>query len=116
MYNFIIEFNPYSRLNGGLNDTRTIYVSGICIVAKNQKFGKAYHSPYIKHMDGSFAKVAGSNSYPLLWPVVGPKKKKKRGTVTLHIKGFPRYPKFDLDQKKCEEYYPHITIKNITKI
>jgi hypothetical protein len=98
-YNFEIHFERYQQTSC-LNDVRAIYVSGICIAAKNQKFGKPYISKYVKNVLGAFLFVAGSERYPTLYP--------KNKAVVLTLEGFPHYPVLNVT-----EHQTHITIKNV---
>jgi len=103
MYNFDIVFSEYQTKNVFLEDIQRLCVSGICIVAKNDKFGGFYFSKYIDKRIGNFRNVCGSNNYPTLKP--------QRKNVILHIKNFPHAPVLETTQ-----YQPHIMIKNICAI
>lgn len=109
MYSFEIEFNRIKRDNI-LYCHRAIYVSGICIVAKNDKFGNFYFSKYIKKRIGNFLNVCGSNQYPELCPA--------KNKVTLYIHNFPKFPTLNNPYEKSLgdsgwEFIEHIKIKNI---
>jgi hypothetical protein len=111
MYSFEIEFNRI-KMDTELVAHQSIYVSGICILAKNNKFGGFYFSKYIKSKVGKFHNVCGSNRYPSLQPI--------KDKVLLKIEGFPRNPTIDNPYEKSLgesglEYIKHIQIKNITK-
>ncbi len=66
MYSFELHFESYKRLPGCLEDTRRVYVSNICIVAKNNKYHQFYFSDYVTKMKGKFEPVTGSHNYPQL--------------------------------------------------
>lgn len=105
MYSFELHFESYSR-NTSLTDTRRVYVSNICIVAKNNKYHQFYFSDYVTRMKGKFAPVAGSHSYPILMP-----RSKK---VILYVENFPVEPKINSFREICDKYIlPHLSIKNI---
>jgi len=82
-YSFKVTFNKYERKTC-LNDTRTINVSNITIVAKNAKFGCIYRSGYVKFQKGKFNYASGSNNYPILFPM-GKK-------VEIFVTNFPCFP------------------------
>ncbi len=100
-YSFEIIFDKHDRSSPFLEDVQGIFVSKICIVAKKQKFGKFYFSKYIKKSTGKFRHSAGSNAYPILFPVK---------QVILFIENFPSYPVFT---NKIMEHKPFLKIKNI---
>lgn len=99
-YSFKITFNRYERRTC-LSDVRTINVSGITLVAKNSKFGCIYRSDYVKFQKGKFYYTAGSNNYPILFPM-----SKK---VELFVSGFPNYPQI-IEQRD------HISISDIQQL
>lgn len=101
MYSFDIVFSDYETQSVFLDDVQRVYVSGVCIIAKNQKFGGLYFSKYIAKRIGNFRYVCGSNNYPTL--------KAQGKQVTLHIKNFPHLPVLQTTQE-------HIAIKNICEI
>lgn len=111
MYSFEIEYNKV-KIDIYLLEHQSLYVSGICIVAKNDKYGQFYFSKYIKEKEGMFRNVCGSNRYPSLQP---------RGSkVILKIEDFPKYPVINNPYEKSLrekglEYIKHIMIKNIIK-
>jgi hypothetical protein len=83
--------------------TKSIYVSDICIVAKNQKVGGLYFSKYVDEKIGKFQHVAGSWNYPILYVSGG----KVGDKVMLRVKDFPKKPIFKTDKNVS------IIIKNI---
>lgn len=72
-----------------MDDMRTIYCGNTCLVAKNNKFGQLYLHKTAKIIRGSFAKVAGSNSHPILIA---------NDEVHIKFENFPRYPNITTDQ------------------
>lgn len=100
MYSFQIEFQQYKQTNPTLENIQAVFVSGICIVSKNDKFGKFYFAKCVKNVSGRFKHVAGSERYPTLYP--------QTKSVVLTIKGFKKYPVLAVN-----EYQSHIQIKNI---
>lgn len=63
---FTLVIKPYKRENCTLDDMRVIYSDKTCLVAKNSKFDGLYIHKSGKIIKGSFYKVAGSVSYPIL--------------------------------------------------
>ena len=112
MYNFEIHFNQIKPTTP-LVCIKAVYISGICVVAKNSKFGNFYFSKYIKKLKGKFKQTCGSNKYPYL--------NAENKKVVLQITNFPIYPVLDnvyqhsLGEKGIE-FLQHITIKNIENI
>jgi hypothetical protein len=100
MYSFQIIFDQYTRTSPVLEDVRGVYVSGICIAAKNDKRGQIYISKHVKNVQGKFLYIAGSERYPILYP--------KSKSVILTVTGFPKFPILLVN-----EYQGHITIKNV---
>lgn len=88
-YSFEIDFKKFNRTNPTLEDVQAIYVSGICIMAKNSKYGNFYKSKYVKEVKGKFANGAGSHSYPILYPVKDTK---------IIVQDFPKEPKLDFSE------------------
>lgn len=87
--------------------TRSIYVSGVCIIAKNSKFsGALYQSKYIKKVWGKFRRVAGSNSYPVLSPLYE--------KATILVTNFPNNPKLETVKENIEiiDVKKHQTIQS----
>lgn len=103
MYSFELHFAKHKPA-WLLADTQALYVSGICLAAKNAKYGQFYFSKYIKSMKGTFAKVAGSHSYPMLFP--------NGNKVVLYVENFPKYPKLIFNELETK-WKTHITIENI---
>lgn len=69
----------------------TLTLSDIHIIGKDGKFeparifkGNQKKFKYVINIKGQFSKVAGSNSYPLLWW--------KGEYIDIEIKNFPRFP------------------------
>ena len=100
MYSFQIVFEQYTRTFPTLEDVGRIVVSGVCLIAKNDKRGQIYISKHVKNVQGKFLYIAGSERYPMLYP--------KSKTVILTVAGFPKYPILLVN-----EYQGHITIKNV---
>ncbi len=92
-YSFVIDFKKFVRKSPVLEDVQAIYVSGICIVAKNSKYGDFYKSKYVKEVKGKFAYGAGSHSSPILYPI-------KDTQIIVH--NFPKEPKLDFDKIDIE--------------
>jgi hypothetical protein len=112
MYDFKIHFTPVKPTTS-LVCIKAVYVSGICIVAKNSKFGDFYFSKYIKSIQGKFKHVCGSVRYPYL-NTQGKK-------VILQITNFPVYPSLDnIYQNSLGEigleFLQHITIKDVKHV
>jgi hypothetical protein len=106
MYNFEIVFEKHKRTSPTLQDIQSIYVSGICICAKNNKFGKFYFNErYIKNVSGKFYHVAGSVRYPILFP--------QSDKVVISVRDFPRKPDLQKDDLDTQ-YKPFIYLQNIT--
>lgn len=96
-YSFEIHFDKYNRTTC-LSDMRRIVVSGITIVAKNNKVGGLYFSKYVKSRNGNFSKVAGSIAYPILFTSCD--------KVVLKIEDFPKPPILEKDEK----WHSHINL------
>lgn len=103
-YNFKIHVKPFKRTSPYLQDVKNIYVSGICIVAKNSKEGGFYYSEYATKEQGNFHNVAGSIKYPALLP---------KTRVVIKVTNFPRKPNLQLDMP---EYKDYISISDIQEI
>lgn len=58
MCSFDIVFKKYIRTSPELQDIKSIYVSGICIMAKNSKVGDFYISKYIDNIEKQFVYCA----------------------------------------------------------
>lgn len=93
IYSFVIDFKKFVRKSPVLEDVQAIYVSGICIMAKNSKYGDIYKSKYVKEVKGKFAYSAGSHSSPILYPV-------KDTQIFVH--NFPKEPKLDFSKYDIE--------------
>lgn len=102
-YNFKIVFKKYKRTSPILQDVRSIYVSDICVVAKNSKHGQFYFSKYVSHLSGRFFNVAGSVRYPILYPI--------KNKVTIHVENFPKKPILE----EFDEYTDFISIEDISE-
>lgn len=89
-YNFQITIKQYERSSPTLHDMRVVRATGICIVAKNSKFGGLYLHPKAKIVKGRFEHVAGSNSYPILYP--------KSKEVVIEVTDFERFPEITTDR------------------
>lgn len=83
-YSFKLVFKKYLRKSPSLQDVRSIYVSDICIVAKNSKHGGFYFSKYVSKITGKFHYAAGSVRYPILFPI--------KDKVVIQVEGFPKKP------------------------
>lgn len=100
-YNFKIHVKPFKNTSPYLQEVRSIYVSGICIVAKNSKEGCFYYSKYAIKEQGNFHYVAGSIKYPALLP---------KTRVIIKVTNFPRKPNLQLH---LPEYKDYISISDI---
>jgi hypothetical protein len=87
-YSFVINFRKYIRKIPQLEDVKAIYVSGVCIIAKNSKYGDFYKSKYVKQVKGKFAYGAGSHASPILYPT-------KDTQIIVH--NFPKKPELDFN-------------------
>lgn len=102
-YNFKIVFKKYFRTSPTLQDVRSVYVSDICIVAKNSKHAQFYFSKYVSRLAGKFSNVAGSVRYPILYPI--------KNKVTIHVENFPKKPILE----EFNEHQNFISIEDITE-
>lgn len=103
-YSFKIQIKPFSVKSPYLETIRRIYVSNICIVAKNSKEGGIYLSNYAKIIQGRFFYVAGSVRYPILVP---------KGHITIKVKDFPFKPCFTWNHMGAKEYINYLSITDI---
>lgn len=108
MYTFEIHFNQVKETTP-LVCIQSVYVSNICIVAKNNKVGGFYFSKYITSKKGTFKHICGSVRYPHL---------NTESKVILEIKNFPTYPSLDNPYQdslgaKGLEFLQHIILKDI---
>lgn len=99
MYNFDLVIDKYERKWPALQDVQSVVVSGICLVAKNKKYGGFYYSKYIKNKRGNFLYGAGSHNWPILYT---------NGKVILKVKDFPVEPIITLT-----EHQQYVSIQNI---
>lgn len=83
-YSFTLVFNKWERKNAFLDDIRTVSTGNTTLIAKNKKVGGLYIHPTGKIVKGSFYKVAGSHSSPILWT---------NDKVVIEFNGFPFNPK-----------------------
>lgn len=102
LYSFDIVFEKYERRVPVLDDVRGVYVNNICIISKQNKFGKFYKSKFVKDIKGRFEYSAGSNSSPILYP--------KNRRVVIAVEGFASYPELTMP---LLEHKPFLSIKNV---
>ncbi len=107
LYSFDIEFKKYKRTNPTLEDVKFIFVSGICIACKEDKYGGFYFSKYIKQIKGRFAYCAGSHSSPALYPIKD---------ATISVTNFPKEPKLDFSKFDIEFKSHFLSITNIKQL
>jgi hypothetical protein len=113
MYKCKLHIGKVTITAGLLECVKAIYINNKCIVAKNNKFGNFYFSPYVKNITGKFEKVACSNSSPRLLA--------KTKEVILDLEGFNEIPKLNSHFHSSligfdEKYLSHIYITDIQKI
>lgn len=84
-------------------ETSSIYVSGICVIAKNSKFGDLYKSKYVNEIKGRICNIAGSHQYPILT---------SKKNLIIKINNFPKYPLLS-DSINHPASYTSWEIKNI---